>query len=128
MDCIEVLLISRGVEGSPFVVSEQTLIGLPEGELGFYTFLEMLKLENRENCCQIMSTRRHGDFINVCFARDFVEVDTLGRYNRPIMDKRDIPEILRKQVVLACNKDTTFPRLESCGNEQGAACHAVNSI
>lgn len=46
--------------------------------------------------------------MNSGFAREFTDVKQPGGNNRPVLYKKDIVGKLRKQVLLACNKDVMF--------------------
>lgn len=73
-----------------------------------------------------MCRRNNGNLINVGPTREFIEVETPEENNWPVMYKNYVVQILRMQVLLACNKHGMF-RLHgsSCSSGLGAACHTV---
>lgn len=60
--------------------------------------------------------------INAGFAREFIGVETGGRNSLSLLHKKDMMEILRKHVFLACNKAVKFHR----GHWMGTSCHPAN--
>lgn len=43
--------------------------------------------------------------MNAGLAGESIEVETVGRYIRPLLDKKNIMKLIQKQVLLACNED-----------------------
>lgn len=96
-ECAELILHLNRCEGSRLV--NQPLSNFRRAYSDFPTVLELLKI--RKHFSQINTKQSDGEEVHVAIARESIDLETIKRFSRVAPYKKDVVELLRRQVLLA---------------------------
>lgn len=84
----------------------ELLTVLQRADFNYPSFFEDLK--TRKHCSQVISRQSKEGVVHAGSAQELIYMEPVVENSRPVLYKKDMVKMSRKQVLLACREDVTF--------------------